>query len=575
MKIYLKAFCLIGVIIFFGISPCLSILCNHNGPPGPNDPTPDPHRSHHHQCCNPNVLLECPCPDCETLFENKEELKSHIIWNHAGCHYALAVYVRGDSAEESCGGDYDDRHVPDSSDSENDEESFSSGEENPQDRLCQLGICGHDKHKMPQWAHLNPKKLDKEIDKAVGKKLNPPSSDSDDAAPGSQIDRPSTSRDTRISIPCPPICIDLTEDTDSDDSIEFIPPPHDNSIQIIDETNLNQIKPNPRGSKPTEICLVSTDEEEGTLKASNGKTYCLPKRKRKKQKSPSTSNPFETFSKQYSSSTQGPEGPGSNMMSSGAAIGGMICQLVVATSSHQRHPRSVNNVNQLTASGSDYWKLFSEQAEHLMTSSTLGQRMPSSVSWHCEALKPKPVKTWRDDFQCGGNWLTQSGDVAGCNPDDDSAHCCSAYNFCGSTKQHCHGPGSVDYRNYTTRIRKNDNFCGFGHLSPSGLVAICDPHGDKPCCSQYGRCGGEEKHCIDGTDFRKVSKFTESRRKDGLCGYGPGGQPYIAKDGKTAICSKSECCSLFNFCGEGPEYCWRGTNFTAMSEKELEKFRSQ
>ena len=118
MKIYLKAFCLIGVIIFFGISPCLSILCNHNGPPGPNDPTPDPHRSHHHQCCNPNVLLECPCPDCETLFENKEELKSHIIWNHAGCHYALAVYVRGDSAEESCGGDYDDRHVPDSSDSE-------------------------------------------------------------------------------------------------------------------------------------------------------------------------------------------------------------------------------------------------------------------------------------------------------------------------------------------------------------------------------------------------------------------------------------------------------------------------
>ena len=201
MKIYLKAFCLIGVIIFFGISPCLSILCNHNGPPGPNDPTPDPHRSHRHQCCNPKVLLECPCPDCETLFENGAQLNMHILRNHGDCYYARQELFgeRGSSAE-SCGGDYDDRHVPDSS--EDDEESYSSGEENPQNRLCQLGICEHDKHKIPQWAHLNPKKLDKEIDKAVGKKLNPPSSDSDEAvAPGPQLERPSTSRDTRISTP--------------------------------------------------------------------------------------------------------------------------------------------------------------------------------------------------------------------------------------------------------------------------------------------------------------------------------------------------------------------------------------
>ena len=578
MKINLKAFCLIGIILILNIKLGLCTLCNHSGPPGPNDPTPNPHRSHRHPCCNPNVPLECPCPDCEALFENKEDLKSHIIRNHAGCHYAIEEYVRGDSCE-SCGGDYDDRHLPYSS--EYDEESYSSGEENPQDRLCQLGICPHDKHKVPQWAQLDSKKLNKEIDKAIPKKLNPPSSDSDEAvAPGPQLDRPSTSKDTRISIPCPPVCIDLTGDTDSDDSIEFIPLPHDNSIKIIDETNLNQIKPNQRGSRPTtnnEIYLVSSDEEEGTWKASNGKTYCLPKRKRKKQKSPSTTNPSEgdNFSKHYSSSTQGPEGPGSNMMSSGAVIGGMICQLVVTTSTHQRHPRSVNDRHQLTVSGSNYWNLFSEQVEHLMASSTLGQRMPSSVGWHCEALTPKPVKTWRDDFRCRGKWLTESGDVAGCNPDNDSAHCCSEYNYCGSTRDHCHGPGSVDYRDYTTRIRKEDNSCGFGHLSPSGLVAICDPHSDKPCCSQYGKCGGEEKFCRGGTDFRKVSKFTETRRKDGLCGYGHGGRPYIAKDGKTAICSKSECCSLFNFCGEGREYCWRGTNFTAMSDRELEKFRSQ
>ena len=576
MKINLKAFCLIGIILFIiCINKGVGQVCNHSGPPGPNNPNPDPHRSH--RCpCDPRALLECPCPDCEAYYESEVELQAHIVRFHGDCYYAIkeAFGNRGSSVED-CGGDFDDRHYFPTSDEDDDEEQSTDSEE--------ASVSG------PQ--------------------LDRPSTSRDTriSIPCSQLDRPSTSKDTRISIPCSSAnlpentgsggprnlqnniqknqgnFIDLTKDASSDDSIEIIPL-HDNSVQVI-ETNPNldesvqfipQPHTGPRSKTNNEIYWLSSDEDEGTWKATNGKTYCLPKRKRKKQKTTSTTNPpvDDNFSKHgyYSSSTQG---PGSGMMSYGSAIGGMICHLVVTSSTRQRHPRSVNDGQQLTASGNDYWKLFSEQTEHLISSSTLGQRMPPSVSWSCETLIPKPVKTWRNDFRCGGNWLTESAEVAGCNPDNDSAHCCSEFNYCGNSRHHCHSPGSVDYRNYSTRIRSEDNLCGFGHLSPSGLVAICDPHSNKPCCSQYGRCGGEDKHCRNGTDFRKVSEFTETRRKDGLCGHGRGGKPYLAKDGKTAICTSSECCSMFNFCGEGPDYCGNGTNFTAMSTRELEKFRSQ
>ena len=697
MELNLQLLCVL-VVFAITIQQASSAGCYH----GQHDP-PDPAKSHKLPCKRPDALIHCPCPNCDQEFENAEQMQQHIDHYHPDCYYCRREGIggRGPDSPVSCRCEEDDDHYFSDGDFTTAEPPYSSGEDEPEDGMCTLGMCEHYKHQRPMWSHYDSRRFRQLLDYYIRKvdsnaprqKESDDSSIEDDedaasrirvaeacfefdsyenqrlqtgsvpsqaasnyqegasscanslpstsdgitgccgrgrplwfrgkwtpkpkqtsdkkgqkrletcfteanptpknrnklicidvtdeaAASGPQLDRPSTSKDTQISIPC----IDITED--SDDSIEFIPL-DDNSIQII-ETNPNQPAEPQTGSSPTannEIYRISSDEEQDTWKASNGKTYCLPKRKGKKTSTTKTPE-RDDFSKHshYSSSTQGPEGQGSGLMSSGAAIGGMICHLAVTSSKFHRYPRSANDDRQqdsslfhskLTVSGKDYWNLFSEQTEHLIASSTLGQRMPSSVSWHCEPLTPKPVKTWRDDFRCRGNFLTESAEVAGCNPDNDSAHCCSEFNYCGNSRHHCHGPGSLDYRNYTSRIRSEDNRCGFGHLSPSGLTAICDPHSDKPCCSQYGRCGGEEKHCRGGTDFRRVSEFTETRRIDGLCGRPRGRQPYLAKDGKTAICTSSECCSLFNFCGEGPEYCWRGTNFTAMSTRELEKFRSQ
>ena len=52
---------------------------------------------------------------------------------------------------------------------------------------------------------------------------------------------------------------------------------------------------------------------------------------------------------------------------------------------------------------------------------------------------------YRDDYQCGGGWLAPNGEVAQCDP-EGIYPCCSPYNWCGITSDHCDCEDCIDYR---------------------------------------------------------------------------------------------------------------------------------
>eukprot|EP00058_Branchiostoma_floridae_P004415 XP_002589903.1 hypothetical protein BRAFLDRAFT_81970 [Branchiostoma floridae] len=100
-------------------------------------------------------------------------------------------------------------------------------------------------------------------------------------------------------------------------------------------------------------------------------------------------------------------------------------------------------------------------------------------------------KAWRDDLRCGAGYPAPNGQPAKCDP-DGKYPCCSPGKWCGKTTDHCDCSGCVDYREKAWR---DDFRCGAGYPAPNGQPAKCDPDGIYPCCSKYNWCGNTADHC--------------------------------------------------------------------------------
>ena len=110
--------------------------------------------------------------------------------------------------------------------------------------------------------------------------------------------------------------------------------------------------------------------------------------------------------------------------------------------------------------------------------------------------------------------------------------------------------------------------CGYGFDPPR----LCDPDGDKPCCSgtSYGVCGNSTEHCdcVGCVDNRilyrewRESRGAQKWRYDGLCGTHtplPDGTP-----GQCNPDGDKPCCSNYGECGHSVEHCtcYSCTNYT-------------
>ncbi|KAJ8047574.1 Adhesion G-protein coupled receptor G4 [Holothuria leucospilota] len=135
------------------------------------------------------------------------------------------------------------------------------------------------------------------------------------------------------------------------------------------------------------------------------------------------------------------------------------------------------------------------------------------------------TKAWRDDLKCGGDFLAPNEEVAQCDPESNEP-CCSPYNWCGITEDHCNCEGCIDFRLTgvsSTKAWRDDLKCGGDFLAPNEEVAQCNPEGNEPCCSPYNWCGITEDHCnCEGCiDFRltrpKNCENDEFTCNNGLC----------------------------------------------------------
>ncbi|KAJ8039917.1 hypothetical protein HOLleu_14070 [Holothuria leucospilota] len=100
---------------------------------------------------------------------------------------------------------------------------------------------------------------------------------------------------------------------------------------------------------------------------------------------------------------------------------------------------------------------------------------------------------FRGDLRCGDDYLAANGEVAQCNPDGEYP-CCSPWNWCGITADHCDCADCADYGSSASEYR-DDYRCGENYLAPNGKPAKCDPNGPYPCCSQWNWCGNTADHC--------------------------------------------------------------------------------
>ncbi|PIK49864.1 putative scavenger receptor cysteine-rich protein type 12 isoform X1 [Apostichopus japonicus] len=179
----------------------------------------------------------------------------------------------------------------------------------------------------------------------------------------------------------------------------------------------------------------------------------------------------------------------------------------------------------------------------------------------CSVMKTlhHPALPYREDNQCGGDWLAPNGEVAQCNP-DGIYPCCSPYNWCGITSDHCDCEECIDYRAVPYRVDyqcgdpalpyREDNQCGGDWLAPNGEVAQCNPDGIYPCCSPYNWCGITSDHCDceECIDYRAVPY-----RVDYQCG-----GDWLAPNGEVAQCNPDgiyPCCSPYNWCGITSDHC--------------------
>ena len=175
-------------------------------------------------------------------------------------------------------------------------------------------------------------------------------------------------------------------------------------------------------------------------------------------------------------------------------------------------------------------------------------------------------RKWRYDGRCGKYHPLPDDSPAECDPDGENP-CCSSYGKCGNTTEHCSCSLCVDFafvREWKESGGKtkwrNDGKCGRRYRLPDSSPAECDPDGENPCCSSYGKCGNTTEHCSCSlcVDFAFVREWKESGgktkwRNDGKCG-----RRYRLPDSSPAECDpdgENPCCSRYGKCGNTTEHC--------------------
>ncbi|XP_078616566.1 uncharacterized protein LOC144884896 isoform X2 [Branchiostoma floridae x Branchiostoma japonicum] len=112
----------------------------------------------------------------------------------------------------------------------------------------------------------------------------------------------------------------------------------------------------------------------------------------------------------------------------------------------------------LTASGEDWLKLdwvdvynaYSEQSYHFLCPNDGCQvSTDSSEGSRQLLLAVDGPKKWREDIRCGEGFPDEDGNPAECDP-DSIYPCCSPFNWCGNTADHCDCTDCVDYRDKTS-----------------------------------------------------------------------------------------------------------------------------
>ncbi|XP_019635250.1 PREDICTED: uncharacterized protein LOC109478233 [Branchiostoma belcheri] len=80
-----------------------------------------------------------------------------------------------------------------------------------------------------------------------------------------------------------------------------------------------------------------------------------------------------------------------------------------------------------------------------LSSSQNGVSTDSYGSWPRSFAFAPVTQKWRDDLRCGDGYTTGDGSTAECDP-DGTGPCCSPYNYCGNTADHCDCADCIDYR---------------------------------------------------------------------------------------------------------------------------------
>ncbi|KAK1843988.1 agglutinin Isolectin 1 [Colletotrichum chrysophilum] len=148
------------------------------------------------------------------------------------------------------------------------------------------------------------------------------------------------------------------------------------------------------------------------------------------------------------------------------------------------------------------------------------------------------------DNTCGGTkGLTCPGSL-----------CCSQYNWCGVSDDHCGAGCQSKFGRCTTTSSSSTK------ISPDGTCGginayTCTGGSFGNCCSQWGYCGNSDDHCLNGcqSKFGDCSSITvggKSVSQDGTCG----GTAGFTCQGS----SFGDCCSQWGYCGSSSDHCAAG-----------------
>ncbi|KAI8521502.1 hypothetical protein Bbelb_012560 [Branchiostoma belcheri] len=87
------------------------------------------------------------------------------------------------------------------------------------------------------------------------------------------------------------------------------------------------------------------------------------------------------------------------------------------------------------------------------------------------------TQKWRDDLRCGDGYTTGDGSTAECDP-GGTGPCCSPYNYCGNTADHCDCADCIDYRD--TEIDSGSAYSSLGCWKDESDRAITLLEGTDP-----------------------------------------------------------------------------------------------